>query len=589
MKKLNRELILNDLISSKGHQVAYALKNEEFLAIDKALILYIYSTEKSKVGYVLNKVIYKADLYESPQVIKEVKLTKTTYYFQDEFDVEFLDSNQAGAFENYLKNQRVQVVTSKEKKNRASENNLSNKQEGKNESFFSKKMIHSNWINIWILITSLIAIATPGVAIFTVALVVYAMKTTQSVKKELVPEISEYKQFKNESVKLRKELKLLNEDISVAEDRLKTLERDYELRTGELSSLEESLNKKYSDLDTEDIEINNYEEITSSEIKDRISLISLREKELVKEGGVVIHENDFKKAFINNQVKQILRTFNVECDFYFGNVTANNIDTYRDKIVRAYETTNRLYKKDGVELSKAYLELKLKKLNYIYEFEVKKEQEKELQKAAREQMLEEQRVQQEIERQRKEIAKEEKHFNNEVNKLMKYISKTNSEVEKELYLTKIKELEAKLEELDKDKKDVENRAANTRAGYVYIISNIGSFGEEIYKIGVTRRLQPMDRVNELSSASVPFPFDVHAMIFSDDAPKLENTLHQHFRSQELNKVNPRKEFFNVSLDKIEEVVKTNHNDTVIFTRLPKATEYRETQKLVNKTREDAVV
>src|SRR5699024_8520882 len=103
----------------------------------------------------------------------------------------------------------------------------------------------------------------------------------------------------------------------------------------------------------------------------------------------------------------------------------------------------------------------------------------------------------------------------------------------------------KLDALQKDKDNVLQREQNTRAGFVYIISNIGSFGEQVYKIGMTRRLEPMDRIAELSSASVPFPFDVHAMIFSDDAPALETILHQHFDAQRVNRINPRKEFFRI--------------------------------------------
>lgn len=165
-------------------------------------------------------------------------------------------------------------------------------------------------------------------------------------------------------------------------------------------------------------------------------------------------------------------------------------------------------------------------------------------------------------------------------KLLGYMQKTSSDVEKQLYIDKIKELEEKLKELESAKESVLEREANARAGYVYIISNIGSFGDDIYKIGMTRRLEPMDRIKELSSASVPFEFDVHAMIFSDNAPELENILHKHFEAQSVNRVNLKKEFFHVSLDEIEKVVKENYNNTVEFTRIPVANEYRQTQAIL---------
>ena len=149
-----------------------------------------------------------------------------------------------------------------------------------------------------------------------------------------------------------------------------------------------------------------------------------------------------------------------------------------------------------------------------------------------------------------------------------------------LYIDKIKELNDKLKQLDADKATVLEREANARAGYVYIISNLGSFGQDVYKIGMTRRLEPMDRIKELGSASVPFEFDVHAMIFSDDAPALETALHQAFEKQSVNRVNLRKEFFKVSLDDIEKVVKENFNNTVKFTRIPIAKEYNETLEIL---------
>lgn len=153
-----------------------------------------------------------------------------------------------------------------------------------------------------------------------------------------------------------------------------------------------------------------------------------------------------------------------------------------------------------------------------------------------------------------------------------------SDSEKQDYLNKLVELESKLAELEKEKDSVQTYEQNTRAGYVYIISNIGSFGEDVYKIGMTRRLEPFDRVKELGDASVPFNFDVHAMIFTEDAPKLESALHATFTNRRVNMVNERKEFFNVSLKEIEKIVRTNHDKVVEFTRLAEAQEYRETLK-----------
>ncbi|WP_349953628.1 GIY-YIG nuclease family protein, partial [Bacteroides faecis] len=154
------------------------------------------------------------------------------------------------------------------------------------------------------------------------------------------------------------------------------------------------------------------------------------------------------------------------------------------------------------------------------------------------------------------------------------------EVEKEVLLEKKSEIERHLSDLDIAIKDIDYREANKRAGYVYIISNIGSFGENVYKIGMTRRLDPMERVDELGDASVPFKFDVHAMIFSDDAPTLETALHHAFENKKVNMINGRREFFNVTLEEIEEVVKANYDKTVEFVKIPQAEQYRESQKIL---------
>jgi len=143
---------------------------------------------------------------------------------------------------------------------------------------------------------------------------------------------------------------------------------------------------------------------------------------------------------------------------------------------------------------------------------------------------------------------------------------------------KIKLLEQQLEEAQKLKERATSMAELTRSGYVYIISNIGSFGENVLKIGMTRRLEPLDRVKELGDASVPFNFDVHAMIYSKDAPILENEFHKYFTERSINLVNPRKEFFSVSLQEIEEFAKAK-NLEIELTKLAEAREYRETMAL----------
>lgn len=261
-------------------------------------------------------------------------------------------------------------------------------------------------------------------------------------------------------------------------------------------------------------------------------------------------------------------------------LSVKNVDSIRSKITKSFETLNKIFQVDGVALNKVLLELKLKELNLVYTYELKKEQEQELQKEIKAQMVEEEKVRREIERQKAKIEKDQTQCSNEVKKLMAYMQKSSDDVERQLYIDKIRELEEKMKSLEKDKENVLEREANAKAGFVYVISNIGSFGEGVYKIGMTRRLDPNDRIKELGSASVPFEFDVHAMIFSDNAPELEAILHKTFEKQSVNRVNLRKEFFRVSLDEIEKVVKSNFNNTVEFTRVPVAREYRQTLEML---------
>ncbi|MCD8874703.1 DUF4041 domain-containing protein [Mammaliicoccus sciuri] len=349
----------------------------------------------------------------------------------------------------------------------------------------------------------------------------------------------------------------------------------------EIENLQQLINGYKEEHYFKEILVNHFEDtLTSKDLTDKLTMINLDEKDYIKKKLAINYfgESDTKRA-IDSQSKQILRSFNTECDSLYLNVNSKNYEAYHKKISNAFETLNRLYAIDSVEITRDYLKLKLEKLSLIHAKLLKIEQEKEIQREIKAQMREEERVRREIENEKKKIEKEEKQFNNEVNLLLKRLEKAQNTVEAEVYAEKIKSLELKISELEKDKKDVLNREANTRAGYVYIISNIGSFGENIYKIGMTRRLEPTERIKELGDASVPFEFDIHAMIFSDDAPKLEKILHNHFRDRELNKVNHRKEFFNVHIDEIEELVIKEHNNTVEFVKIPIADQYWESQRL----------
>lgn len=331
-----------------------------------------------------------------------------------------------------------------------------------------------------------------------------------------------------------------------------------------------------------------YDFATSDEYKDRLDAIRTEQKNMILNKTAATCSRVWTvdgstvqgRVMTNQNIKQILRCFNDECDMLISKVKFNNVTAYTDKIIKSFDALNRMNSKNAVSLSTTYLNLKIEELQLAYEYAVKKQQEKDEQRRIREQMREEAKLQKELEEARKDIEKEQKHYSNALSKINEQLEKCD-DVEKDVLLEKKAEIESHLSSLDKAMEDIDYRQANKRAGYVYIISNIGSFGENVYKIGMTRRLDPMERVDELGDASVPFKFDVHALIFSDDAPALETALHHAFENKKVNMINGRREFFNVTLDEIEEVVKANYDKTVEFVKVPEAEQYRETQKILD--------
>ncbi|WP_236687127.1 DUF4041 domain-containing protein [Ornithinibacillus californiensis] len=332
---------------------------------------------------------------------------------------------------------------------------------------------------------------------------------------------------------------------------------------------------------------------TSEAYNIKLKEIRDKQKGMVKQKIATNHSLDWQiggdkkrgKEFILDTIKLTLRAFNNECDNIIAKVKYSNVEASKDRIQKVFEQLNKLTDMQLVSITKDYRDLKIEELYLKYEFEVKKEEERLEQLEIKERMREEARALKELEKQKEKVEKEERHFEQAIEKLKKQMEETDEGKHAKL-IEKLKELEKQLEETKKNKEDVLYRVQNTRAGYVYIISNIGSFGENIYKIGMTRRLEPMDRVRELGDASVPFTFDVHAMIFSEDAPTLENALHKAFTYKRVNKINERKEFFSVTLQEIEEVVKKNHNKTIEFTKLAEAAEYRQT---LNVDREQKII
>ena len=196
------------------------------------------------------------------------------------------------------------------------------------------------------------------------------------------------------------------------------------------------------------------------------------------------------------------------------------------------------------------------------------------QREIKQQIREEEKARKEMEKAIKEAEKEERLIQKALEKARAELANANEEQRKE-FEAQLADLEGKLEEAEERGQRALSMAQQTRRGHVYVISNVGSFGENVFKIGMTRRLEPLDRVKELGDASVPFSFDVHAMLYSEDAPTLEKELHRRFNRESVNKVNPRKEFFRTSLAEIKQMVDNQGIADVHWTMKAEAAEYRE--------------
>jgi hypothetical protein len=322
---------------------------------------------------------------------------------------------------------------------------------------------------------------------------------------------------------------------------------------------------------------------TPDEYKNAIKGVRDRQRQLVRSGGAAKCDIQWQvegstrkgTAMTNRTLKLQLRAFNGESDVAVAKVRYNNILRMEERLRKARDAVNKLGASQQCTITPEYLKLKLDELHLAYEYAQKKQADKEEQREIRERMREEARAQQEIEKATAEAERDEKRYNQALGQARSELAEAD-ERKHEALNKKIDELQRRLEEAHANKERALSRAQLTKSGHVYVISNIGSFGDRIYKIGMTRRLDPIDRVRELGDASVPFPFDVHAMIYSENAPELENELHRAFASRRVNLINQRREFFYVGLEEVEDLVHA-HDAEIVFTRLAEAEQYRQSE------------
>lgn len=425
------------------------------------------------------------------------------------------------------------------------------------------------------------------------------LNTKNDYEKKIEETQKLYNNIKNENEEIRnKYSKILDIDNEVKKqkERYKTVTKnvkDIESLYEEKYSIYKKLIKEigiYND-DLEMISVGLYKPVfnydTSGRYKIKLEENYQKQKNLIKNNAAVYCsqrfeiDGSYKKGnkMAQKYKKLMLKAFNGLCDSAIAALKWNNLKQIESRIEKAYNDVNNLGFENLMTIEQKFYNLKIEEMQLMYGFEQKKYEEKEEQRRLKAQIREEEKAQREFEKAKSQAEKEEAIYQKSLEQAKVELEATREENREGLNKI-IEDLQEKLQAAQA-KQRVISQAQLTKSGNVYIISNIGSFGENIYKIGMTRRLEPEERVNELGDASVPFKFDIHAMIPSNDAPALENKLHELFKDKSVNKVNYRKEFFKVSLEEIEKAVKDYTKSDIIFTKMAEAREYRESLAMSN--------
>lgn len=416
---------------------------------------------------------------------------------------------------------------------------------------------------------------------------------------------------KDELSKTQKELKILDDNLEQKQGLMKQLNT----QTADLQKMEaqrEIIERSFSELPSkrkaiEDLEatieelkselslytdmesyvdygfypLPTYGETTSGAYNEQLKSIRQEQKNMLKDTTAYTAPYDIEitgnaahdKKLLKNQGHLLISAFNSECDYLISKVNSKNYEATITRIEKLAESLEKRLISLEIGISLNYVKSKMQECAVYYQYICQKTAEVEEQREIRAQIREENAAEREIEKAIRESEKEEDMLQQAMTKARKEMAYASAE-QKQRYEFQLEELTERLAQAEFRRERALSMAQQTKRGFVYVISNIGSFGEDIYKIGMTRRLEPLDRVRELSSASVPFAFDVHAMIYSEDAPALEKQLHNHFGLASVNKVNSRKEFFEITLSEIRDYVEETGLKTR-WTMAADATDYRQ--------------
>lgn len=304
--------------------------------------------------------------------------------------------------------------------------------------------------------------------------------------------------------------------------------------------------------------------------KDRLRQLEVQMDEIIRAGRAVLAADMFTfsgslakgRKMVADLSKLMLRAYNAEADNCVRSLRAGNVTLAKKRLQASVTAIERLGVIMEMRVNPEYHDFRVQELELTADFQMKVQEERERAREERELLREQRRAEQELAAERERLEKEKAH----------YLS-AMAALEAKGDHTAVAELASRLAEIDEAIASNDYRIANIRAGYVYVISNVGALGPNIVKIGMTRRLEPLDRVRELGDASVPFPYDVHALFFSDDAITLENQLHKAFAERRVNIVNERREFFFATPEEVRAQLQERTGGLLEFTETPEALEY----------------
>jgi hypothetical protein len=373
------------------------------------------------------------------------------------------------------------------------------------------------------------------------------------------------------------EREALNAAIAQLRDAQSQLTSDVARLRGEITALEAQLVTTREDLILQEVGIYEYHHRLEDSVayKEQLASIRARIKEMSKrDGGAVQAAANWTvnnsaaqgRKMVNEVSKLLLRAYNGEADVLVNKMRPYKIDSAIDQLNKARATISRLGQTMSITITDAYHRVRLEELRLTADFLAKKEAEKEAEREEGERLRDEAKARQQFEAEKARLLKEQAHYL----AALEWLRTTGTADE-------IAAAEQQLAEISDAIHGVEEREANIRAGYVYVISNFGSFGGNVVKIGMTRRLDPFDRVRELGDASVPFRYDIHALIFSDDAVSLETRLHQAFQDRRVNMVNLRREFFYATPTEVRDVLTQADGSVLEFVEEPEADEWHQSE------------